>query len=291
MNKLRSSACLCVLPSVLLLLPATAAAAKDLAIDRATLHQIEDGPPIDASIQFQPSETVYLSFRATGFETKQKDEDLQSLSLRYRIEVQDPFEVHAIAPILGAITTDMRKEDKDWAPKVRAEIRLPDFAARGKYKVLLWLKDEQSNAEARREMTFTVTGRDVAPATDLTVRNFGFYRTEDDRRPLTEAVYAAGSPVLVRFDIVGYQMSPAPKNAFQIEYGLTVTGPDDKVKISQPTAATENYENPYPRRWLPAGFRLDLPKEFVRGRYEVVMEVRDKQAGRKLEVRQFFLVE
>ena len=290
MNKLRSSACLCVLPSVLLLL-ATAAAAKDLAIDRATLHQIEDGPPIDASIQFQPSETVYLSFRATGFETKQKDEELQSLSLRYRIEVQDPFAVYAIAPILGAITTDMRKEDKDWAPKVRAEIRLPDFAARGKYKVLLWLKDELSNAEARREMTFTVTGRDVAPATELTVRNFGFYRTEDDRRPLTEAVYAAGSPVLVRFDIVGYQMSPAPKNAFQIEYGLTVTGPDNKVKISQPTAATENYENPYPRRWLPAGFRLDLPKEFVPGRYEVVMEVRDKQADKKLEVRQFFLVE
>ena len=107
---------------------------------------------------------------------------------------------------------------------------------------------------------------------------------------MTEALYALGSPVLVRFDIVGYQMSAAPRNAFEIEYGLTVTGPDNKVKISQPTAATENYENPYPRRWLPAGFQLDLPKDSGKGRYEVVMEVRDKQSGKKLEVHQFFVV-
>ena len=267
------------------------AVAKDLAIDRPSLHQIEDGPPIDASIYFLPGETVYWSFRVSGFETKEKDEELRDLSLRYRVEVQDSSQVPALAPFAGAVAASIRKEDKDWMPKVHGEIRLPDHAVRGKYKVMIWVKDELSGEEAKRELSFGVQGRDVAPAPELTVRNFGFYRAENDRRPLTEVVYAVGDQVWTRFDITGYAMSAAPNNAFAIEYGLIVTGPDDKAVITQPVAATETFEHFYPRRWVPAGFRLDLPKAGPRGRYELVLEVRDRQSGKKLEFRKTFVVE
>lgn len=267
------------------------ALARELTIDRPSLQQIEDGPPIDASIQFYPGETVYWSFRVSGFESKEKDEEFRELSLRYRLEVQDPLRLPAIPAVAGNLSTAIRKEDKEWTPKIRGEIRLPDHAVRGKYKVLLWAKDELSGEESRRELSFTVQGRDVAPADELTVRNFGFYRGEDDRRPLTEAVYLVGSQVWTRFDITGYRLSPAPKNALAIEYGLTVTGPDDKSVIHQPVAAAEAFEHFYPRRWIPAGFRLDLPKDGQKGRHELVLEIRDKQSGKKLEFRQTFQVE
>ncbi len=267
------------------------AAAAELQIDRPSLQQIEDGPSIDASIQFYSGETVYWSFRISGFETKEKDDEFRDLSLRYRVEVQDPGQLPAIPPLAGAVGTSVRKEDKDWTPKVRGEIRLPDHAVRGKYKVLLWVKDELSGREDRRELGFTVQGRDVAPASELTIRNFGFYRGENDRRPLTEAVYLVGASVWTRFDITGYAMSGPPKNSFAIEYGLKVLGPDEKPVIDQPVAATEAFEHFYPRKWVPAGFRLDLPKAGLKGRHELVMEVRDKQSGKKLEFRQTFAVE
>jgi len=277
--------------SCLFALLSFAAFAKDLAIERPNLHQIEDGPPIDASIYFLAGETVYWSFRVSGFEAKEKDDEFRDLSLRYKVEVQDGEQVPALAPFSGAVATSIRKEDKDWTPTVRGEIRLPDHAVRGKYKVLLWVKDELSGEESKRELSFGVQGRYVDPAAELTVRNFGFYRGENDRRPLTEVIYSIGDQVWTRFDITGYSLSPAPRNAFAIEYGLVVTGPDDKPVISQPLAATEEFAHFYPRRWVPAGFRLDLPKDGSKGRHELVLKVRDKQSGKQLQFRQAFTVE
>jgi hypothetical protein len=276
---------------ILLLASAAPVSAKDLTIDRAALHQIEDGPPIDSSIHFLPGETVYWSFHVSGFASKEKDEEFRSLALSYQVEVLDPKQIPAIPPVSAKFATDVRREDKDWTPKVRGEIRLPDFAARGKYKVLFRVTDAQSGEVTMREMGFTVLAREVAPAAELTIRNFGFYQTEDSPRPLTEPVYPVGGQVWTRFDIVGYETSPPPKNGFEIEYGLTVTGPDDKAVISQPKAATEKYENFYPRRFLPAGFRLDLPKDGKKGRHELVLEIRDQVSGKKLELRREFLVE
>jgi hypothetical protein len=293
MNKLVLWSCRFASLSALLAasLAGRAVAAKDLVIERASLQQIEDGPPIDGSISFYPGETVYWSFRIAGFGAKEKDEEFRELSLRYKLEVRDPEQLPTIEAVAANLVTTFRKEDKEWTPKVRGEIRLPDHAVRGRYQVLVWVKDEQSGEEAKRELLFTVQGRDVAPAAELTIRNFGFYRGENDRRPLTEAVYLVGDQVWTRFDIAGYALSPAPKNAFSIEYGLTVTGPDDKAVITQPVAATEEFAHFYPRKWIPAGFRLDLPKDGQKGRHELVLEIRDKQTKKKLEFRQVFQVE
>ncbi len=264
--------------------------AEDLAIDRAVIQQIEDGPPIEGGYEFLPGETAYLSFRVSGFEAKAKDDDFRSISLQYTIEITDPGGIPAIPKFSGVIKSDLREEDKDWTPKVRRELMLPDFAARGKYKILLWVKDELSGGEARRELGLTVRNRDVAPSAELVIRNFGFFRTENDRRSMGDApAYPAGEPVVVKFDATGYQLGP--KNALFVEYGLKLTGPDDKTVIDQPLAAAEQFESFYPRRWLPVSFRLDLPKDPAKGAYVLTIQLRDKIAGKNLELGRSFHVE
>jgi hypothetical protein len=263
--------------------------AKDLVIERPAIQQIEDGPPIDGSFEFLPGETAYLSFRIQGFGTKEKDDEFRSLSLKYTIEVTDPSGIPAVEKFAGAVATDVRNEDKEWSPRVRREIRLPDFAVRGKYKIALAVRDEVSSEEAKAEVTLTVRARDVAPSEELVVRNFGFYKTENDRRPMTQAIYHPEEPIVVRFDITGYKLGE--KNAIDVEYGIQLVGPDEKAVISQPLAAAEKSSSFYPRRWLPVTFRLDLPENPKKGQYSLSMEIRDKLAGKNLEVKQTLEVE
>jgi hypothetical protein len=262
---------------------------KDLAL-KVQLHQIEDGPPIDATVDFLPGETVYLSFRVSGFETKEKDDEFQSVTLEYRITVEDPEGIPAAPPQVGKFATDIRREDKQWEPKVRREIRLPDHAIRGKYKVTVAVKDVTSGEETTSIATFPVRNRHVEGAKELTARNVGFYRSEEDRRPLTQLIYHKGEAVFVRLDVTGYMRGE--KHAFDVEYGLKLTGPDGKAVVDQPQAARETSESGfYPRRWLPVAFRLDLPAEPLKGSYELVVEVRDKLSGKNLELRRTFEVE
>jgi hypothetical protein len=97
--------------------------------------------------------------------------------------------------------------------------------------------------------------------------------------------------VYVRFDATGYKLAE-PKNAFEVEYGLQVTGPDGKTVIEQPVAAAEKFESFYPRRWLPVAFRLDLPKDHpAKGVYTLKVELRDKAAGKSVEMVREFTVE
>ena len=48
-------------------------------------------------------------------------------------------------------------------------------------------------------------GRNVAPSDTLTVRNFHFYRSEDEPEPLAKAGVSAGRRGVGRFDIIGYK--------------------------------------------------------------------------------------
>jgi hypothetical protein len=268
------------------------ASAKDLVIERATIHQIEDGPPVEPGYEFLPGETVYLSFRVSGFESKEKDKDeeVRLVLLTYSIAGLDPAGVTPFAPVAGESKNDVHQEDKDWIPKIRRELVLPDHAERGRYKLTIRVKDQVSGAEAVREVFFQVRNKQVAPSEELVFRNFGFYRTENDRRAMTEAVFRTGDAVFVRFDATGYKLAE-PKNSFEVEYGLQVTGPDGKNVIEQPVAAAEKFESFYPRRWLPVSFRLDLPKDPAKGVYTLKVQLRDKAADKSVEMLREFTVE
>ena len=264
-----------------------AAPPKPLAIQNVALSQYDDGPPVAASSYFVPGETVFLSFQVAGYKPEGQDE--QSIRLLWKVNAADPAGRPVVAETEGKVASALAQEDKNWLPKVRQTIQVPPFAPSGVYKISLWVKDEVAGAEARREVEFQVRGRMVEPAANLTLRNFHFYRGEEDKEPLAVAAYRPGDAVWIRFDIVGFRLGPA--NAFNVSYGVAVLRPNGETMFQQPEAAGEHDQSFYPRAYVPAGLSLNLTRDLAPGEYAIVVTARDKVGNQTQEVRQALAVE
>jgi hypothetical protein len=113
----------------------------------------------------------------------------------------------------------------------------------------------------------------VEPASALTIRNTGFYRTQDDPTPLKTVAYRAGDVLWVRFDITGYKYGE--QNAIDVAYDVAVNGPDGKQLFAQEDAAVERSQAYYPQPWVPGGFNLNLQSTMRAGTYTLVLTARD----------------
>jgi hypothetical protein len=264
-----------------------AAPPKPLAIQNVALSQYEDGPGLPASSHFLPGETVCLSFQVSGYRATGEDE--QSIKLAWSVEVKDPAGVPILEPQAGRIAAGLAQEDKNWMPKVRQSILVPPFAPSGVYRITMVVNDEVAKAEVRKEAEFQVRGRDVEPASELTLRNVHFYRGEEDKDPLTMAAYRPGDTVWVKFDIVGFKLGE--QNRFEVGYGIAVLRSNGETMFQQPEAAVEHGQTFYPQRYVPAALSLNLTKDLHPGEYAVIVTAADKVGGQKTETRQTFRVE
>ena len=265
-----------------------APADKKLTIVRDTFSQSEDGPPVASDYEFLPGETVYFSCQTDGYKKVEKDDKAQ-VYLTYRVEVKDSRGILLQPTQDGKVQTTVTAEDKDWLPKIRESLAVPPLADSGQYQVTVTVKDELGAATAESHATFVVKGRDVEPGDALVVRNFRFLRAEDDGKPLQVAAYRPGDAVWARFDMTGYKLGE--KNAFDIEYGLSVLNPDGSVAYSEPQAATSKDQTFYPQRYQPGVLSLNLAKDQPLGEYTIVLTVRDNFGQQSYETRQKFSVE
>jgi hypothetical protein len=276
------------LSAVALLLAASASGADaGLAITHVEFHESEDGPPSAAGFQFAPGEPIFFSCRVRGY--KKAGDEPEKIFLTYQIEARDAAGVLIIPIETGKVAADLAAEDKEWAPKIRHTIVAPPLADPGQYHVTVKVHDEFGKTDAEATAPFSVQARVVAPSETLVVRNFRFLRSEDDKAPLTVAAYRAGDMLWARFDMTGYKL--AAKNRFDIAYGLTVLRPNGEPSYSQPEAAADKNESFYPQRYMPGTISLTLPKDLAKGRYTIVLAVRDNIGGQKYETRETFSVE
>jgi hypothetical protein len=264
-----------------------AATPKPLTIERVAISQYEDGPNVEQGYAFLPGEALFFSFHVSGFK-KVGDEGLR-VSLSYTLEAEDPAGVPIIEPQSGDVDTNLDPEDKNWTPKVRLTLGIPPFARSGEYTIQIGLRDRVAQTQARGKASFKVKGHDIEPSDKLVVRNFHFYRGEEDKKPLEVAAYRPGDTLWARFDITGYKLGP--KNGFEVGYGLAVLRPNGESMFRQPDAATEKQETFYPRRYVPAAMSLNLNKDLRPGQYTLVVLVSDKLGGQTAELSQAFTVE
>lgn len=260
---------------------------KPLSIQNITLSQYEDGPSAGASYHFTPGETIFFSFLVAGYRSV-GDED-PKVALDYTIEARDPAKIPIVEPFTGQTEANLDIQDKNWMPKIRREISVPQSAVPGEYQILITLRDRVAVAQIHSQITFKVQARVVAPSDTLVIRDFHFYRGEDDKHPLNSAAYPAGASLWARFEITGYQF--AEKNRFEVGYGLSVLRPNGEQMFRQPDAAVEKDQSFYPRRWIPAGLSLNLDKTLKPGQYTLVVLVSDKVGGKDVEIREPFSVE
>jgi hypothetical protein len=259
----------------------------------AGVRQFEDGPPVPTGTQFVGGETVFYSVQVSGYtvasSTTPGDPDKRKVRLSYTIDAFDPKGVKIVETVQSVLDTTISEQDKEWKPKVRNEILIPPFAPPGKYKVVTTLTDDLSKVAATAETYFEVSGFVIEPSSELTVRNFGFYRGEDDARPIPTAAYRAGDTLFARFNMTGFRLGE--RNTIDLAYDVAVLNPEGKQIYAQPNAAVEKSFSFYPKPYVPGGMNLNLQPDMAKGRYTIVLTVHDFVGKQNYETRQTFDVE
>jgi len=262
-----------------------APAEKKLAIVATAFAQIDDGPAAAHDDQFVPGETLFFRCQVEGYKKSENNE----IQLGYQVEAADTRGVMLLLSEKGLVKTTLSPEDKNWMPKIRYTVVIPPLAETGEYHVTVTVKDELSGSSAEGRATFLVHGRDVAPSDSLAVRNFRFYRGENDDKALEVPAYRPGDELWARFDMTGYKIGE--KNLFDIGYGLVVLRADGSVAYSQPEAANSKEAPFYPQRYQPGELSLNMPKDIAKGEYTIVLTVHDNLGPQTCEVREKFSIE
>ena len=257
-----------------------------LAIVETVLLDGEDGYPIPADSIFYPGETVYLEFKMAGFRVN----DDYRMKAEYRVDFLGPTGIRFALSQAGDISEEIFPQDEDWLPVVRVSPRLPQFAESGAFKIVVTATDRLAgNDEITLEFPVYVRGENVETGKTLTIRNLVF-SADKGAEAIAEPVYKAGDTVWARFDITGYFL--AEDNSFDVESSLKVTeGEGDTEKVLFRFESSGERGRPfYPRRRLPAEFRLDLDDDLAPGEYTVLISVWDKLGDATFESRRTFKV-
>jgi hypothetical protein len=266
-------------------IPCACAAESSLAIVSPLMEQSDGGGALPPGFTHVPGETIFFSFKVEGY----KASSAERVNLSYQIEAFDPNGVPIVEPVKDIAEATLAPEDKNWKPLVHHEIPIPTLAPSGTYRIVASIKDLIGEATATKEVTFQVRGHAVEPSATMVVRNFHFYRKEDDFEALPKAAYQAGDAVWARFDIIGFKYGEA--NAIDVTYGVTVTAPSGKVLYTQAEAAVDKSQSFYPKRYVPGVMSLETRHDTRAGEYGVVIAVRDGVGGQTCESRQSFTIE
>ena len=259
----------------------------------AGVRQMEDGPSVPIGTQFVPGETVFYSVQVNGYTiappVSATEPDSRKVHLSYTVDAFDPKGVRIVETVQSVLDTNVSQQDKEWKPKIRAEILLPPFAPSGKYKVVIAVTDDLAKLSASSETAFEVSGMAVEPSAELTVRNFGFYRSEDDAKPISLAAYRAGDTLFARFNMTGFRFGD--RNTIDLAYDVAVLNPEGKQIYEQPNAAVEKSFSFYPKPYVPGGMNLNLQPDMRKGQYTIVLTIHDFIGKQNYETRQTFEVE
>jgi hypothetical protein len=187
------------------------------------------------------------------------------------------------------VVADLAPEDKQWKPKVYAELELPVGLVQGQAKLAIELEDQVANAKTARQAEIPLAGPAIAENVALGGSNFGFYRQEDAPQPILTAVYRPGDMVWARFSIVGF--SRAEGNRYDIAYGLEAFNAAGISLFRQEIAAEQTGDSAYPRRFLPSVLSLQLGKDLAPGEYRLQLLIHDRIGDRRVSSDHRFTVE
>ena len=240
---------------------------------------------MQAGSEFQPGDIIFFSFQVENYRISPAGK----VDLVGHMQAFDPKGV-AVAPAdEQMIGTSISAEDKDWKPKLRLQLQLPSIAQPGTYKIKYDVTDRQTRQSAASELAFAVGGKGVEPATELTIRNLGFYRTQDEEQPLKVVAYRPGDTVWVRFDAIGYKYGE--QNSIDVAYDVAVLAPDGRQLYAQEDAAVERSQAYYPQPWVPGTFNLSLQPTMRAGTYTLLLTARDGVGKQNATAKAEFRVE
>jgi hypothetical protein len=272
-------------PLLLLALAPVLCAAAALQIVKPVISQMDGGASDPVGYQHVPGEILFFSCRIANY-TKTAD---SKIHLAYSVQAVDPKGVPIMEIYKNELTDEVGPQDKEWMPKIDTEIAVPPLAGSGSYKVVIKAEDLIAKTTAEIEVPFLIHSRDVEPSDTLVVRNFRFFRGENDTKPVDKAAYKPGNGVWAKFDITGFKYGAA--NKIDVSYVTSVLSASGKVLWTQPEPAMEKSESFYPKPYIAADFGLNLQANIKPGEYTIAVQVKDAIGGQTYETKQTFTVE
>lgn len=242
--------------------------AKPLQISRAVIQQYEDGPALLKPDTVTAGETIHFSFILQGF-TRKEDH----VAVSFTAQAFDPAGVPLAAPLSGKTETTLAPQDKDWRPKLRGSMVLPDLLLPGEYKLHIEAKDEIAGTPITVDVPFLVAGPAVRQTAALELHNLHFYANDEVEQPLQVDAYRTGEEIHARFLITGYRHKD--DGAINVAYGIKLTDSAGKVLFDNKDAALDNSAEFYPKPYIPAQLAFTLKTGTPTGEYTLEVTARD----------------
>jgi hypothetical protein len=256
-----------------------------LEVVRPTVAQSDGGIPVPAGYAHVAGETLFFSCRIAGY-AKTPEEKVH---VTYSVQAFDPKGAPLTEIYKNEMITDVAPQDKEWMPKIATEIQIPPLVGAGTYKVLVKVEDLVNNTKAELGVPFDVRSKVVEPSDTLVVRNFQFFRAEDDPEAIQKAVYRGGNVIWMKFDIIGFKYGD--KNRIGVSYLASVLASSGKVLWTQPEPAVEESESFYPKRYVAASMSITLAANTTPADYTIAVTVTDAVGKQTYETKQPFTVE
>ena len=256
-----------------------------LEVVRPIIAQSDGGVAAPPGFQHVAGETLFFSCRIAGF-AKTTEEKVH---VTYSVQAFDPKGVPLTEIYKNEMITDVTPQDKEWMPKIATEIQIPPLVAAGTYKVLVKIEDLVANTKAELGVPFEVRSKTVEPSDTLVVRNFQFFRSEEDVEPVQKAVYRGGGAIWMKFDIIGFKYGD--KNRIDVSYVASVLASSGKVLWTQPEPAVEQSESFYPKRYVAASMSITLAPNTTPADYTIAVTVTDAVGKQTYETKRPFTVE
>ena len=267
------------------LLAALLSAAPTLQIVRPAISQMEDGTPDPPGFDHVPGETLFFTCRIAGYSKTPEDK----IHLAYSVQAFDPKGIPLTELYKNELVDEVSPQDKEWMPKIQTELQIPPLVGSGAYKIVVKVEDLVAKTQAEMPAPFQVRGRDVASSDTLVIRNFRFYRGEEDNQALAKAVFKPGDAVWARFDITGYKYGE--KNKINVSYVTSLLTMSGRVLWTQPEPATEQSDSFYPKLYVPATMGITLQSNFQPGDYTIRVQVKDAVGSQDHESKYTFTVQ
>lgn len=264
------------------LIPAVLTAAPALQIVKPIISQTDGGEPDAPSFEHIAGETLYFSCRVDGF-TKDPS---NKVHVAYSVQAFDPRGTALDEIYKNEVFEEMLPQDKDWQPKVETALAIPPLVPAGEFKILVKAQDLLAKTTTELAVPFRIRGTRMEPSNTLVIRNFGFYRGEDEAQPMPKPLYHNGNQMWARFDITGYKYGA--NNKLDVSYVVSIMSGERVLKTFDP--ASEQSESFYPKPWIPAS--LGVPLNSVKaGDYTLVIRVKDAVGNQNAEIQRTFTVQ
>ena len=270
---------------LLALLPSAVFAAGPLQIVQAVVSQTEGGVADAPGTTHVPGEILFFTCRVANY-AKTSEEKIR---LAYSVQPFDPKGVPLTEIYKNELNVEVSPQDKEWMPKISTEIAIPPLVMSGDFKIVVRVEDMVAHATAELSVPFQVRGHEVAPSDTLVIRNWRYFRNENDTEPIAKPVYKPGGVIWVKFDMTGYKFGP--NNKLDVSYVFSILSGTGKVLFTNPEAAGDQTDSFYPKRYVTGEFSVPIQTNVKPGEYGIQVTVKDGIGNQTYEMKQPFTVE